>query len=67
MKDTDGDEVKAGDTIEFSYGIPPVHVVAEVVESSSGELIALTPGHHPAKCKLSRLESYVGQFWRKNK
>ena len=39
--DGDGKEVRAGCTIGFSYGIPPIGVAAPVIERD-GELVALT-------------------------
>ena len=62
VADGDGREVRAGDTIHFAYGTPPVPVVARVIERG-GTLIALTPGHNPAECRVDRLMGYVGYFW----
>jgi hypothetical protein len=56
--DSDGVEVKVGDFITFSYGIPGVRVKAPVVEHD-GKLIALTTGHNPNKIALSSLKKYV--------
>jgi hypothetical protein len=63
VKDGNGQKVMAGDTVYFSYGIPPVYVVAKITEIN-GVLWALTPDHHPEKCRLNRLNSYVGGFYR---
>lgn len=63
IKDSDGIPVSAGDTISFSYGIPPVGVRASVVEVA-GVLWALTPGHKPGRAKLKDLMRYVGGFWK---
>ena len=63
MKDDDGKTVKAGDTIYFSYGIPPIRVDAPVVKEG-GKLVAITKGHNPEKCSLKELKEYVGQFWK---
>lgn len=63
IKDSDGREVKSGDTIHFGYGIPPVAVLAKVIERD-GDLIALTPGHKPAECKVKHLARHVGDFWK---
>jgi len=63
VKDSDGHEVNPGDTIHFCYGIPPVGVRAKVIERD-GDLIALTPGHNPAECKVKHLARYVGDFWK---
>lgn len=61
ITDEDGAVVKAGCTINFGYGIPPVGVYAKVVERN-GELIALTPGHNPAQCAVSYIKKYFN-FW----
>lgn len=61
-RDMDGREVKAGDVIVFSYGIPPVVVRAPVIERD-GRLIALTEGHNPSECPVSKLKKEVGDFW----
>jgi len=55
-------EIKAGDTISFSYGIPPIHVRAKVVDID-GTLWVLTPGHNPDKCRLDLLPEYVGAIY----
>lgn len=62
IKDSDGVEVTAGCTISFGYGIPPVGVKATVIERD-GKLIALTPGHKPAECRVSELKRHVGDFY----
>lgn len=62
IKDSDGKPVTAGDTVVFSYGIPPVPVRAAVVERD-GKLIALTPGHNPKECRVDSLMRHVGDFW----
>jgi hypothetical protein len=62
IRDSDGVEVTAGCTIHFGYGIPPVPVVAPVVERK-GVLIALTEGHNPSECRVSELKRHVGDFW----
>ena len=62
-KDSDGNKIYAGDRIRFSYGIPPVRVVASIVDKG-GELIALTPDHKPTECRLSLLRQYVGCFYK---
>lgn len=62
VKDSDGNVVKPGDYIQFSYGIPPVGVRAKVIERD-GRLIALTPGHNPAECSVRSLKGHVGDFW----
>lgn len=61
--DADGEKVRAGDAVRFSYGIPPVGVVAQVVEDG-GELWILTPGHNPERSKLAALRKNVGCFYK---
>jgi len=61
-KDSDGRTIKAGDKIRFSYGIPPVGVVADVVDRG-GQLVALTPDHLPKECLLTQLRKHVGCFY----
>ncbi|MBX5131655.1 hypothetical protein HJB80_02970 [Rhizobium lentis] len=61
--DMDGNPVVAGDTIVFSYGIPPVRVEAKLSDID-GTLWALTPGHKPDRCKLKDLPKYVGEFYK---
>lgn len=63
--DCQGEEIKEGDHVSFSYGIPPVGVRAKVV-SVNGELWILTPGHKPGKSRLSGLEENVGDFFKSN-
>jgi len=55
--DEDGKPIVAGCTIRFSYGIPPVVVVAEVVERG-GVLVALTPGHTPASSRVDEITPF---------
>lgn len=62
-KDDDGLWVTVGDTIRFSYGIPPVGVNAPIVERD-GQLVALTPGHKPKECQLRRLRRHVGNWYK---
>ena len=66
LTDDDGHEVRAGDTITFSYGIPPVGVEAPVIERD-GHLIALTPDHLPRECRVSMLRLHVGGFLTQHK
>ncbi len=61
--DADGNEVRDGDLIFFAYGIPPVGVEARVV-NRSGKLVALTPGHKPSECDLSKIKKHVGEFYK---
>ena len=64
--DEDGLVVTAGCVIHFGYGIPPVGVDAKVVDRD-GVLIALTPGHKPAECRVDQLAKHVGNFWVKQR
>ena len=59
--DSDGNIVRARDTIGFSYGIPPVYVEAKV-RLRKGELFAFTPDHSPKKIKIADLEDCAGSF-----
>lgn len=63
MFDDDGKRVKAGDTVRFIYGIPPVCVKAKLVQRGN-KLIALTPGHNPTEINLRSLRKYVGQWFK---
>ena len=65
LLDDDRVPVKAGDTVRFNYGIPPIVVDAKVVQRR-GQLIALTPGHDPAECNLRSLRKYVGNWYKQN-
>lgn len=65
LLDDDRVPVKAGDTVRFSYGMPPVVVDAKIVQRR-GQLIALTPGHYPAECNLRSLRKYVGGWHKQN-
>jgi len=47
LRDDDGGWVTSGDSVQFSYGIPPVTVIAPIIERD-GKLIGLCPGHDPA-------------------
>lgn len=61
--DSDGERVKAGDSIQFSFGIPPVRVIAKV-ERIGSRLYAMTPDHNPKRCELGKLREYVGSFYK---
>lgn len=63
IKDDDGNAIRAGDRVHFGYGIPGRSVNAEVVDRD-GTLIVLTPSHNPRECRLDKLRSYVGNFWK---
>lgn len=62
-KDGDGEEVKAGDRISFSYGIPPVRVEGVLFERD-GKLIMPTSGHNPAEATLAMIRRHTGGFWK---
>lgn len=66
MKDDGGFEVGAGDTITFSYGIPPVGVEGKVIDRAR-ELIVLTPGHNPPEVALRLLRRHVAGFYKEHK
>ena len=55
--DSVGNEIKAGCTLLFSYGIPPVEVAAKVIKRGR-ELIALTPGHDPAEANVREITPF---------
>jgi hypothetical protein len=60
--DDDNRLVWPGDRVSFSYGIPPVAVIGQVV-LIDGERWVETPGHSPARCRLSELRDFVGSFY----
>jgi hypothetical protein len=64
VKDDQGNDCRKGDTICFSYGIPPVHVEAKL-RIIAGELYAMTPGHNPPCIRLRALRSAVGGWLKK--
>lgn len=64
IKDDWGNIIKAGDTISFSYGIPPVGVKAKV-EERNGILWVLTPEHNPKESKLSYIKKWFN-FYKEN-
>lgn len=65
MLDDDLQRVSAGDVIRFSYGIPPVVVIALVIQKGK-QLIALTPDHWPRECNLRKLHKYAGAWFKQN-
>jgi hypothetical protein len=62
--DSDGETVHDGDYISFSYGIPPLVVVAKVIQKGKC-LFALTPDHTPKECSLKKLKKRVGDFYKR--
>ena len=62
-KDCDGERVEAGDTIAFSFGIPPT-LVEGVLFERDGKLIMPTPDHTPKEATIAALRRYVGIFWK---
>jgi len=54
VKDSDGDEVKAGDRIWFSYGIPQVVARGRVFDNGKGNLWAYLTGKHWPKASSLR-------------
>jgi hypothetical protein len=65
LRGDDGVPVGDGDSIEFSYGIPPVRVIAKVKQIGKS-LVVLTPGHEPEQCYLRSLRQYVGSWYKTN-
>lgn len=63
MRDDDGELVQGGDSVQFSYGIPPVRVVAKLVQRRN-KLLVLTPGHAPAESNLRNLRKHVGEWFK---
>ena len=62
-KDNDGFEVRAGDTISFSFGIPPRRVEGVLFERD-GKLIMPCEGVTPKEATLNQLRRHVGGFWK---
>ena len=65
LLDDDGEKVRAGDEVCFSYGIPPIYVISKIVQRGKS-LIALTPGHIPPECNLRTLRRNVGCWYKQN-
>lgn len=63
FKDDDGNWVYEGDTITFSYGIPPIKVTAKIM-NRSGTLWVLPQNPLTEGCPLRALRSYVGAWWK---
>jgi hypothetical protein len=65
LLDDDGERTTAGDTVMFSYGIPPVRVLAKIIERDE-RLIGLCPGHNPPEFNLRSLRRYVGSWYKQS-
>jgi hypothetical protein len=61
--DNDGNKVKAGDTISFSFGIPGRRVEGVLFERD-GKLIVPTPDVTPKEATLAMLRHHVGGFYK---
>ena len=59
--DSEGQCIKPGDIVRFSYGLPPIAVDAKIVRRG-GRLTALTPGHNPPSCPVHSLKRFVGEL-----
>ena len=66
LLDDDGKRTTAGDTVCFSYGIPPVRALAKIIERN-GVLVGICPGHNPDEFKLRSLRRYVGDWYKQNR
>ena len=62
-KDNDGFEVRAGDTVSFSFGIPPKRVEGVLFERD-GKLMMPCEGVTPKEATLMQLRHHVGGFWK---
>ena len=65
LLDDAGKRTTAGDTVCFSYGIPPVRALAKIIERD-GVLVGICPGHNPDEFKLRSLRRYVGDWYKQN-
>lgn len=63
LLDDDRCRVTAGDTVLFTYGIPPI-VVRARIRHIDGVLWVMTPGHRPDSVRLRELRSMVGGFYK---
>lgn len=64
MRDDDGNEVKPGDWISFSYGVPPVGVDARVSCENGALVMTVLGKHKPRQMKLSSLRRHVGCWYK---
>jgi hypothetical protein len=63
-RDDFGYEVKPGDWISFTYGIPPTRVDAQI-SGEKGALLGTCMGHHqPKHFRLRDLRRYVGSWYK---
>ena len=62
-KDNDGETVRAGDLIYFSFGIPGRRVEGRLIERD-GVLIMPTPDVTPKEATIPMLHKHVGGFWK---
>lgn len=62
IKDADGNDIYVGDSVNFSFGIPPTGVIAPIAFIDGG-FFAITDNHNPPKSLLSELKEHVGEFF----
>ena len=62
-KDSDGNVVRAGDRVSFTYGIPPARVEG-TLQILDGRLYLPTPGHKPGGGTLTMIRHCVGDFYK---
>jgi len=62
-KDDDCNWTYEGDTITFSFGIPPLKVTAKIM-NRSGSLWVFPDNRRYAECPLRALRGYVGAWWK---
>ena len=60
LTDRNGKQIKDGDTLEASFGIPPIKTQAKVYDYF-GELWVSTPRQTPKRCKLNKFIKNVGE------
>lgn len=61
--DNDGETVRAGDLIAFSFGIPGRRVEGRLF-ARNGQLIMPTPDVTPKEATIPMLRKHVGGFWK---
>lgn len=62
-KDNEGETVRAGDLIAFSFGTPGRRVEGRLF-TRAGQLIMPTPDVTPKEATLPMLRKHVGGFWK---